>query len=330
MNIKTVFYAIVVCVSVLIMGCTPKADVAVSDQPEAVPSFNAVYDLITQIPADESKSKFKTGDLRLVYGEKISSLNESAEAETSGGQAVTYVKIQNQDGKEAWIPQKWFVPNGKLGVVTSYEAVVYNSAKVIDPSSDIISRGTLVVTVPDETDSFVEFIAWDEVKDKSYTGKFLKAEDISFKEIDVDAARYLFLASTFEGPNAEVQKKELLKAAYDTKSAAFMKEITNEMNSMKGDAPAVSSTAKEDTAIKLPTREVEDFTFSGVLNDSNVNVRDYPYEQGTTVVAQLNSGDGVEISKRTVNAYTVGGVTANWYYISQLDGWIFGAFVDPM
>ncbi len=331
MNIKTVFFLSVLSVVLVVTGCTPKSAEPEAKAPEAVPSYNAVYNLITMMPVDDSKTEFKTGDLRLVYGEEISALNETAEAKTAGGQTDTYIKIKNQDGKDAWIPEKWFIPNGKLGVVTGYEAVVYNSAKVIDPSSSIISRGTLIVTVPDETDGFLGFVAWDEVADKAYTGKFLKAEDISFKNLDVDAARYLFLASTFEGPKAEVQKKELLKAAYDTKSAAFMKQITAEMNALENGSTASSEPAGEETAaVELPTREVEDFVFDGVLNDDNVNIRDYPYEVGTNVITRLNTGEEVHISKRTVDSFTVGGVTAHWYLIPQLDGWIFGSFVDPL
>ena len=180
MNRQIVVLIVVLTTFMFFTGCVPKEEG--SQKPEAVASFNAVYDLVTQLPTDDSRTEFKTGDVRLVYGEKLLFLNETAEASTANGAPIEYVKISNEEGDEMWIPSKWFIPNGQLGVVVGLDSVVYNSPKTIDPSTDIINKGTLVVISPEEVDGFTQFVAWDEVADKPYSGKYLKSEDISVKE----------------------------------------------------------------------------------------------------------------------------------------------------
>lgn len=68
-----------------------------------------------------------------------------------------------------------------------------------------------------------------------------------------------------------------------------------------------------------------------IINDNNVNVRDYPSVSQGKLVGQLNTNQKVSVYYKTKSMDTINGKTNYWYKIETVDkkitGWIFGDFI---
>ena len=124
-------------------------------------------------------------------------------------------------------------------------------------------------------------------------------------------------------------KLEILKSADELGSPAFGEEIKTTLEaSLSPEPEATAPEAKPVNAASLPPRASEEYRRGGVISKDKVRVRDYPYEEGTTIVSTLNTGAEVEILERTLSIYTIGENSAPWYRIASPEGWVFGAFVE--
>ena len=78
----------------------------------------------------------------------------------------------------------------------------------------------------------------------------------------------------------------------------------------------------------------EDFVYFGIANNTGISVRKKP-DINSELYGKINSGDLVEVSKRTLKKYIINGVEDYWIYIKVRDnpdnyceGWIFMPFVN--
>jgi hypothetical protein len=311
-------------VAVVLAGCgagTGEKTAEGQEQAGAeVSSYNPVDGLITYVKASETEGEpsFEQGSTRLNIGEQIVFLGQTLKGK-AGKRDVELSLIRTSDDKEVWIPSEFFIPDGKLGVVTSGKAVVYAKPDLLNPTSDILPRMTIVTASPQQENGFYQLTTWDEVNDKKYAGVHVKSNDLSLRDADVQSALLYFVAMKNTNP---VVREELLNSAAEFLVSVFMPQIRAELEALaEGSSDEVSGTRT--------IMASEQFSFEGVVNSDNVNVRDFPGTAGTRIIAQLQPETEVRIVERTVEPDTVGGQSANWFKLDDPQGWVFGVFIDP-
>jgi hypothetical protein len=67
------------------------------------------------------------------------------------------------------------------------------------------------------------------------------------------------------------------------------------------------------------------------INDSDVNLRDFPSIEGSRVISKLNKGQEVIVNAKTIEKDKIGSSEMNWFYVgpvgTQSSGWVFGQFL---
>ena len=311
-------------VVVVLAGCGQGIGKKTADEEEQeaveVSSYNPVDGLITYVKASETEGEasFEQGSTRLNIGEQIVFLDQTLKGK-AGKRDVELSLIRTSEDREVWIPSEFFIPDGKLGVVTSGKAVVYAKPDKLNPTSDILSRMTIVTASPQQESGFYQLTTWDEVNDKKYAGVYVKSDALSLRDADVQSAVLYFVAMKNTNP---VVKEELLNSAADFTVSVFMPQIRAELDALtEGTSDEVSGTRTVMTC--------EPFSFEGIVNSDNVNVRNFPGTAGTRIIAQLQPETEVRIVERTVDPDMVGGQSANWFKLDDPQGWVFGVYIDP-
>lgn len=316
----------VVLIGIMLIACSPKEEAVTVTVVETAPgseviytTVNSVYNLISYKKAEDGS--FTLGSVRLSLGEPISYMGETEEVSSDKINKILS-HIKNKKGEDVWIDDIFLVPDGRLGVIIG-EPFVYSEPDILQPTDDILPKGTIVTIYPDEENGFKKITTWDEVNDKRQPNVFVKKATVSSKEADVQTGLILFAVGKSKN---DAVKMELLRSALDYSSKVFANEIDNEIMKINGSANTEpESESAPVTQVEVP---IEDFYFSGIINDNDVNVRNIPSTNGSSVVSQLNNGESVMILAQTVEDFTIGADTSKWYKLEDPEGWIFGIFVD--
>lgn len=68
------------------------------------------------------------------------------------------------------------------------------------------------------------------------------------------------------------------------------------------------------------------------INDSNVNLRDFPSLKDSKIIMTLAKSQKVTVTARTIEKDKIGMAEDNWYYVgvygTQENGWVFGQFLS--
>ncbi|MBN1646645.1 MAG: SH3 domain-containing protein [Spirochaetales bacterium] len=296
-------------------GKTDKTEQKESEKP-LVTSFNIVNGLGVYAKTETAKDD----------GTKAASLERDRSVYLTVGEAITatgekvvfedkdYVGIKTEAGKEFFIRDIYFNPNGKLGVITSEDAVIYSKPNNLNPTAEKLPRMGIVVFSSDEDENFYRITALNS-EERLKWNVYLKKEVLSPREADVQSALLYYVAGLRK---TNVEKEELLKTAINEYgTSVFIQDIRNAYDALSGEGDAETSDIAS-----------EKISFTAVVNDNNVSVRGFPDTEAAKVVS-LTMGTEVEVVAKTVDRDTIDGVSDVWYKISEPDGWIFGTYLDP-
>ena len=241
------------------------------------------------------------GEKVTIIGDPITAVYRDAEKEYS---RISYSTGEEQEG---YVRIPYVVANSTFAVVTSEKAIIYDSPKLTSPTNTILPRLSLVAMHNDFSDNnFVKITYADQESTYIYENRYLKKSDVSVTEDDVVSSVLFFLASRKEG----VAKLELLENAQQYSGSIFLPEIERALNEIAGDT------------------EIEEISAIGTINDNNVNIRDLPNIENSTIVATVDLGEKLVITGRTKEDSSIQGTTSRWYRTAEPKGWIFGAYLD--
>jgi hypothetical protein len=317
-------------VPLVLLGCMPSDTAegdAATDEPSGPPpeeefdSVNIVYQLLTyaEVETDGDTREFERS-FTLPIGEPVTRIGEAFPGVTPFGDR-TLVKIRNSVGEEAYALDRYIVPGASLGVVVDDQAVLYTRPNLVSPTDDIIPRGEMVAIHDDSTEGdFVHITTYDHALGVPYFGLYVKREDISSDDVDVQAGLLLFVA---QRTGAEVAKRELLENAESLGNSAFVDDVRRELAVLRGEDPEDAMPAE------LTNLAIEKFGFDGVINTDGTTVYRYPDKRSEFVETTLSEGALVRVEERTVEAFEVDGETSSWFRITSPAGWVFGAYIDP-
>lgn len=311
----------------LLAGCVPQETGETAEEPvgpppeEEIGSVNVVYQLLTYSETDtEGETRQFERSFTLPLGEEITRVGEPFPAVTPFGDR-TLVKIRNSVGEESHTLEQYVVPGAELGVVVDPNTVLYTRPNLTSPTDDIIPRGSMVAIHPESPGAeFLYITTYDHEAVAGYFDLYVKSEDISTSETDVQAGLLLFVA---QQTNAQVARQELLENAEGLGNSAFVDDVRRELAILRGEDPADALSAD------LADLALEPFDFNGVINANDTTVYRYPDARPEYATTTLDQGALVAVEERTVSAFTVGGKTSSWFRIANPSGWVFGAAIDP-
>ena len=320
-----------VLLGALLLGCVPADDADAPDESETpvetIPaeteagSVNIVYRLLTysEVETTGETRQFESA-FTLPLGEPITRIGDAFPGVTPFGDR-TLVKIRNSVGDEAYALERYVVAGARLAIVVDDQAVLYTRPNLVSPTDDIIPRGSMIALHPDGAEGdFANVTTYDHATGTPYFDLYIKADDISEEEIDVQSGLLLFVA---QETSAEVAKRELLENAESLGQSAFVDDVRRELAVLRGEDP--SAALPQD----LVDLAIEEFGFDGVINANATTVYRYPQKRPEYVETTLDAEALVTVTERTVEAFEVDGETSNWFRITQPAGWVFGAYIDP-
>ncbi|MDC7125934.1 MAG: SH3 domain-containing protein [Spirochaetales bacterium] len=335
---KKYFLSLILIISLafLFTACEKKDSASsVTDQkkiePTPVPTYNSIHNALTYIVENEDSDRpvYSKGSFRPALGDKFFTIGEAIEvaSKDEGGETLKLIKCKSEDDEIFWMKNDLVVPDGILAIVKDDESVIYEKPNKLKPSSDILSKATIVTVYPESENGFKLVTTWDEKINKKRSNVYIKTGDLSFSDDDIQSYRIYFIATKASG----VAQKTLFETALEYSNSIFYNLIEDEYNKRYNNSTSESSTPSQNDSVKMP--ETETIEFNAVIaNDGTgemINVRNFPLVNGSSVVAQLNPGEPVFITEATVKNFTIGAISDKWYKISSPEGWVFGSFIDP-
>jgi uncharacterized protein YgiM (DUF1202 family) len=222
-----------------------------------------------------------------------------------------YYHVRRGTGSEGFVFANQLTVNSVLAVVIDEKANLYRSPTNVDATDYILSRKTVLGVLPEtEKDGFVRIEAYDPVRRTYRKNLYIKTSTISYRDEDIQSSILLQLAEAVD-PEKEANRREaLLDAAYrDYPESVFADEIR----------------ALTEADLKIPVMEID---VSLQVTDNNVNVRKSP-SASSQLITQLANNTEVKAAEVTVDEFTIGGQTAQWFHITQpVNGWVFGAWLS--
>lgn len=206
--------------------------------------------------------------------------------------------------------------------VIQSDTVLFTRPTLSSFRNAVLETGTLVVAGDAYTEfnkTFCKVVFYDTIDGLKRT-RYVNKNDISYSDKDVKAVMLLENARTTEN---EDLKNELLNNAKSMKTSILIEAyITKEI------AGILKISDFSDDAIETISAQGHMYTEDG----SKVNVRDKPGRSGS-VIGQIETAEQpwVTALMRTGTTEEIDGKTDYWYYIkddaSDLEGWVFGAYV---
>jgi hypothetical protein len=305
--------AIGFCLLVVLAGCGQSGGTASGTGAQRVDK-NVAYAILADTPLwDISADKKLTWKASLQLGEKVQLLGQTMQA-TQNDRAQDFVKVKRAKGDDGWAPLELVIPQSIPGVVVADRSVVYTDSANTAASGATLPRMSVVAVIGGKAagQPFTKFTAWDAASRAYHKEQYLRSEDVSTSEADVQSAILLQLAAASKDP---VQKEAFLKAAAkDYTGSVFAGVVADTLAAMQG-KPAGSTVASESAS---GTR---------TASADNVNVRSSP-DTTSSVVGTLSSGTRVRVLDRTVDESTIDGRTERWYRIEEPAGWVFGGYLS--
>ncbi|MDR1278466.1 MAG: SH3 domain-containing protein [Treponema sp.] len=290
---------------------------AAAGEPEAPASF--VYPLRTgmwlyTIDNDTGNQTDITKAVESIpFGEKLQLIAAEPRKATNpyDSRVYDYSRVKRDTGSEGLIFANQLTAAGALAVVSDEKANLYRSAKNIDASDYILSRGIVLGVFPEtEKDGFIRIEAYDPGIQTYRRNLFIKTSAISHNDMDVQASILLQTAGTLDPDKEKNRRAALLDSAlHDYPGSIFADDIR-----------ALTSAGSA-----LPVREMEAWF---TVIDDDVNVRESP-SVSSQVLTRLAHAAEVYAVEETVDEYDADGQTARWYHIVQpAEGWVFGAWLE--
>ena len=146
------------------------------------------------------------------------------------GKLMDFIEIRRDNGEEGFALAYQINKGGRLAVVTDEKANLYKTSKVIDVTSTILSRKSVVVYLPEtETAGFVEVRGWDidrkQFVNPNFAG-FVRSSTLSRKDPDIQSAILLITALSITDDKQKERRDTLLKSALEFYSdSIFYDEI---------------------------------------------------------------------------------------------------------
>ena len=271
---------------------------------------NEAFVIMNNLPLWTEKSGNLEFKEYLVIGDRVVLLNKASTFKVDGKER-DYVKVRSPAGNEGWVRAPYVVAKAMIAIVVADKATVYTAARDVSMTTKYISHMTLVAVLQDgSTSDFAKVVAYDATQDVYYTDPvFISRTDLTFAEVDVNAFILFTTARTSKDRTLRANFLKAIEAKYA--ASVFIAEIRATL------APPAAQPPK-------PTMAATGFF---TVNDNNVNVRAQPDEVNGQVLSQLSKGTQVEILEVTVQTYTIGGLTGQWYRIKDPAGWVFGPFL---
>jgi hypothetical protein len=271
---------------------------------------NEAFVIMNNLPLWTEKGGTLEFKENLIIGDRVVLLNKAAKFKQDGKER-DYVKVRSSTGNEGWVRAPYVVAKAMIAIVAAEKATIYSAPRDVSMTTKYISHMTLVAVLQDgSTPEFAKVVAYDASRDLYYTDPvFVSKTDLTFAEVDVNAFILFTTAKTSKDKGLRANFLKTIEAKYA--ASVFMAEIR--------------ATLAPETAPQKATMAV-----SGVytVNDNNVNLRATPDEINGQVVTQLSKGAQVEVLEVTVQSYTIGGLTGQWYRIKEPAGWVFGPFLS--
>jgi hypothetical protein len=251
----------------------------------------------------------------LPFGERLQVLSPEPRKATNSydNRVYSYYQVRRDTGAEGLVFSNQITVGSELAVVSEEKANLYRSAKNIDASDYILSRGIVLGVFPEtEKDGFIRIEAYDPSIQTYRRNLFIKTSAISMRERDVQSSILLQTAEALD-PDKEKNRREALldSALYDYPDSIF--------------AGAIRDLIEADSLV--PARQISAWF---TVTDDLVNVRESP-AVSSPVLTTLDLGIEVYAVEETLEEYEAGGQTARWYHIAEpLEGWIFGAWLEEL
>lgn len=271
---------------------------------------NEAFVIMNNLPLWTDKGGTLEFKESLIIGDRVVLLNKSAKFKQDGKER-DYVRVRSPAGNEGWVRAPYVVAKSMIAVVVADKATIYSAPRDVSMTTKYISHMTLVAVLQDgSTSDFAKVVAYDASRDVYYTDPvFISKGDLTYADVDINAFILFTTAKTSKDKTLRANFLKTIEAKYA--ASVFMAEIR---------ATLAPETAPQKAAIAV----------SGfyTVNDDNVNVRATPDEVNGQVLTQLSKGAQVEVLEVTVQSYTIGGLTGQWYHIKEPAGWVFGPFLS--
>ncbi len=243
-------------------------------------------------------------------GDRVTVIGK-AETLKSDGKDREFTPVTAPDGKDYWVRTPYIAEAPYLAVVNDPKCVLYREPKVINATKTVVPRLTMVAVVEEDSagTGFVK-ISYAAADSTMVAERWIKADTLVRRPEDVDVAIALAVVGKLGDKDKDL-KINILEGAVAGYSASVL----------KGDLEAALLALKGNPMPEL-VQEYGTFT----VGFDNVNVRSAPDAGSDNVIAMLNTYDTVEVMERSIQEYSVDGLSGYWYHISSpYDGWVFGA-----
>lgn len=295
-------------------------------QPTTIPAGNAEVTVASRYFEEAVNNEGKNYYKHLGYvpvGESVRLKGGATPTDIKyDGSNYRIAPAQLADGRNVFISIWYLMPGQRKAVVTAPKtAVIYDGLKPADITSYTIPRGTIIAVVNSEPGSdrqqFVAYQVAQPIGKKVSFGLwekyYIESSYVSTNQNDFD------MMETIE------KIKKLDKGLWATAIENAIKSYGDSV--FVSDAQALLSGEGVDGSGSRPT---EDASFSGIITEADVNVRDEPNEKLENVIGKLDKGQVVQIRSQTTDTYTISGQKSRWYYVEGggIAGWIFGYFIE--
>lgn len=190
------------------------------------------YTLEADTGSESDKTKWAAS---MSLGEKVSVGKDRRLTFHGDGKVYLFTEVRRDDGKEGWAWASQVASNCELATVIGAKATLCKSADIVDVTSQMISRKTVVALFPEtEKNGFVKIKAYDPYVDapKSYVQNFLHLDNLSRKESDVRASILLQIAEPLKNEGTDKVRKDALLEELRSKfsNSVFRYEIMELVN----------------------------------------------------------------------------------------------------
>lgn len=157
----------------------------------------------------------------LKFGEKLTCVEEK-EIETQSG-SKKYYKVELSGGESGWIKESNIITGAKPAAIVE-EAIVYSRPDLVTKTSKVFSPLD-IVAVKQKQGDFIE--VYGKTKEgKKVKGGWIKAELVTFVDVDVAVAIYVAKANKIAGNDARMAALREIVDNLDFSSSRFIGELS--------------------------------------------------------------------------------------------------------
>ncbi|WP_258097253.1 SH3 domain-containing protein [Marinoscillum pacificum] len=200
---------------------TKEEVVAVEEKPAV-----CIWDNISVRETPSAKGKWLTS---ISLGESLTYVGLTAI--DSSDKNREYMKVQLNDGTEGWSAADFIIPEGEIGVFLE-ETFIYNRPDLLTKSDKMYERLDIIAVQNTQDD-------WQEVIGKRSEGKWIdsgwiKKGKLSFKPIDIAAAKFLKDALSKDTEEESLESLNMILENPDLKESSIMTDVRAAVNEISG------------------------------------------------------------------------------------------------